>query len=207
MVVTVEGNDQYNGTTKWVVFTIEEVFAVYYTNPNNWSKVYVYTWDASGNPTLGAWPGTEIQKDPKSDNYVVTGLEPGSNVIFSNGSGAQTGDLVVPTNGDCTTDGFAWAGYGETPAAQAITVYFSKPSGWGSNIKVYTWDASGNPTNGAWPGNAMKYDSASGYYYVENIMPGTNIIFNDGSNQTENLSVPTNGDNLYKGSSWSLYSV
>ena len=207
MVVTVEGNDQYNGTTKWVVFTIEEVFAVYYTNPNNWSKVYVYSWDASGNPTLGAWPGTEIQKDPKSDNYVVTGLEPGSNVIFSNGSGAQTGDLVVPTNGDCTTDGFAWAGYGETPAAQAITVYFSKPSGWGSNINVYTWDASGNPTNGAWPGNAMKYDSASGYYYVENIMPGTNIIFNDGSNQTENLSVPTNGDNLYKGSSWSLYSV
>ena len=85
----------------------------------------------------------------------------------------------------------------EIPEVLSTTVYFSKPSNWDNTIYAYTWDENGYYTNGAWPGSTMKYDSSTGYYYIENIMPGANIIFSDGTYQTEDLSVPFDGSNIF----------
>ena len=89
------------------------------------------------------------------------------------------------------------------PNAQLITVYFTNPNKW-TNVHVYTWNGM---DMGSWPGTAMKYDSATGYYYMEGIVPGTNIIFNNGGNgsQTGDLRVPEDGSNMFNGSSWSVY--
>ncbi len=198
MIVTVTGNDQYNGTTKWVVFKLEEVFAVYFTNPNNWSKVNAYVWDASGNLVLGAWPGTPVQKDPTTGYYIVTGVEPGQNIIFNNGT-SQTGDLAIPTNGDCKTDGKGWATLEGEIEDLTIRVYFTNPNNW-SSVYAYSW---GGTDLGAWPGTKLQKDATTGYYYIDGMMPGANIIFSNGNgSQTENLVVPTNGNIVFNGSSW-----
>lgn len=91
------------------------------------------------------------------------------------------------------------------PDAETIRVYYTNPNGW-SNVHVYTWNGS---DFGGWPGTLMEYDSATGYYYIDNVVPGCSIIFNNGKggtgNQTEDLEVPTDGSNIYNGSSWSVY--
>ena len=158
MVVTVTGNEQYNGTTKWVVFKLEEVFAVYFTNPNNWSQVNAYVWDANENLILGAWPGTPVQKDPTTGYYIVTGVEPGQNIIFSNGNGSQTGDLAIPTNGDCKTDGKGWATLEGEIEDLTIRVYFTNPDNW-SNVYAYSW---GGTNLGNWPGTKLQKDATTG---------------------------------------------
>lgn len=70
-----------------------------------------------------------------------------------------------------------------------FTVYFTKPSDWGSAIKIYYWD----PTPGGiltpvnWPGVPMTSLGEGIYRYYFPTISATNLIFNDGSNQTGNL--------------------
>ena len=64
-------------------------------------------------------------------------------------------------------------------------------------VYAYIWDENGYYTNGAWPVRAIKYDSYIGYYLIVNIMPGSNIIFSDGTYQTGDLSVTFNENNLF----------
>ena len=61
-----------------------------------------------GGTDLGAWPGTKLQKDATTGYYYVDGMMPGANIIFSNGNGSQTGDLLVPTNGNVVFNGSSW---------------------------------------------------------------------------------------------------
>jgi len=80
--------------------------------------------------------------------------------------------------------------------AEVIRVYFTNPNGW-STVNAYAW-AGETPYLGQWPGKSMNYDSGTGYYYLDNIAVGSNIIFNDGgSNQTSDLTVPSDGKTVY----------
>ena len=80
-------------------------------------------------------------------------------------------------------------------AADTVTIYVDiTGSGW-SNVNVYTWNESGECT-GSWPGAAMTH--VSGYVYSLPIpADAKNIIFNDGSTQTADLTIPTDGKNMY----------
>lgn len=77
----------------------------------------------------------------------------------------------------------------------AVTnVYFQKPSSWSSNVYAYVYDKSGSTTvkNAAWPGVAMDYDSATGYYKYScpNDWTQAKVIFTDGTNQTPGANLP-----------------
>ena len=65
--------------------------------PAGWTKCYLYTWNAEGNPT-GAWPGEELTitagKVEKAFTHVAVPL----NFIFNNGEGAQTTDQSTEEN-------------------------------------------------------------------------------------------------------------
>ena len=77
-----------------------------------------------------------------------------------------------------------------------------------TTVNVYTWDANGSPTTGIWPGSSMdRY--VGNIYSFEIPADAVNIIFNDGSNQTADLVIPTDGKNLYTIStqSWSVCSA
>lgn len=71
---------------------------IYFSNNKNWSSVYAYVWGTSGN--YAAWPGTKMTKVSTNsmgeDIYKITvDLQQYQNIIFTNGSGEQTADIVI----------------------------------------------------------------------------------------------------------------
>ena len=85
------------------------------------------------------------------------------------------------------------------------TVYVDLTGSSWSKVNVYAWNDDG-PCTGEWPGTPMTKVEGSIYSYE---VPGSavNIIFNDGTNQTDDLVIPTDGKNLYKYATgtWSTY--
>lgn len=68
-----------------------------------------------------------------------------------------------------------------------MTVYLK--SSW-ANANIYTWDANGTALK-SWPGTAMEKNEDGLYFFRYNVQKYINVIFNDGSEQTENLLSPT----------------
>ncbi len=82
-----------------------------------------------------------------------------------------------------------------TPPATSFTVHFYKPTSWGSGINIYWWSAlpAGVLADGSWPGVSMTNAGNGWYTYTFTNISSTNLIFNDGTNQTANLSRSSNG--------------
>ncbi|MBR2279664.1 MAG: starch-binding protein [Ruminococcus sp.] len=89
-------------------------------------------------------------------------------------------------------------------AASGDKVYLKNSAGW-SNPSCYMWTGSGNPQNGAWPGQAMTNVSDDVWSYTLDA-DYENIIFNGngGSVQTDDMPFP-GGDKIYDNSTgqWS----
>ena len=103
-------------------------------------------------------------------------------------------DLVNPVAG-------VWKVYNpsedltEPPSSDPIDVYFKAPSSWGENINAYVWSTLYNGyTLAGWPGTAMESVSEGLYKFAYDVTIYNNIIFNDGTNQTPDLTSPTNPD-------------
>ena len=73
---------------------------LYCQAPADWTECYIYTWDAGGAATTGAWPGSLMNHEGNGLwSYKVP--EAAANVIFNNGNGGdgnQTGDMAKPTD-------------------------------------------------------------------------------------------------------------
>lgn len=69
-------------------------YAVYCKNAANWSSVSIYMWN-SGDDNIAAWPG-KTATNIGDGVWMITADKAYKNVIFSNGSGTQTGDLTFP---------------------------------------------------------------------------------------------------------------
>jgi uncharacterized protein YjdB len=87
-------------------------------------------------------------------------------------------------------------------AATGFTVYFYKPSSWGSTINIYYWNTvpAGVIPTVTWPGVAMTADVNGWYKYTFVNVTSTSLIFNDGTNQTADLTRSTNG--WYQNNTW-----
>ncbi|MBF4492267.1 Ig-like domain-containing protein [Flavobacterium sp. MR2016-29] len=83
-----------------------------------------------------------------------------------------------------------------------FTVYFYKPSNWGTAIKIYYWSAlpAGVLANATWPGVNMINAGNGWYSYTFTNVTSTNLIFNDGTNQTADLS--RNKTGWYMNNTW-----
>ena len=90
----------------------------------------------------------------------------------------------------------------EEPAT--VTLYFNNTESW-STVNIYYWN-SGNTNMTTWPGNGMN-DQGNGIWYFEIPADATHVIFNNGSTQTADLPLPTDGSNCYAygTQSWSVY--
>ncbi|MBB6110036.1 Glycosidase [Mucilaginibacter lappiensis] len=99
---------------------------------------------------------------------------------------AGTATITVKTQDGSKT---ATSSITVTPGT-SFTVYFSPPPGWSTGIKIYWWNAlpSGVLADGSWPGVTMTNNGNGWYSYTFTNITSTNLIFNDGSNQTDNLS-------------------
>lgn len=156
--------------SKSYTFTMKDPNAetnIYFQNPDNWSDVYVYMYNATNTQLLGAWPGTKMTKD-SSGRYTISvpaSYETeGVKVLFTNNSGAQypqnTG-FDFKAEGVYSKDGLV----ADVPEGMT-RISFDNPGGWDSaNLYAYY----GNPVQmplGAWPGQAMTKD-AQGNFYID----------------------------------------
>ncbi len=118
-------------------------------------------------------------------------------------------DWVLQTSG---TEYAVWTQGGTTGGGETVapfTVNFKKPSGWSTTINAYFFDASANatlPGTSGWPGQQTT-NMAGTQWYSFTVTPqaGTSagnirVIFNDGSNQTDNLSRSITG--WYTNGTW-----
>ncbi len=72
---------------------------VYFRNTEGWTTPYIYAWTDKTEHT-GTWPGTAMTRLGATDLYFYTVPAGAKNCIFTSGSGVQTGDLSLGTEGD-----------------------------------------------------------------------------------------------------------
>ncbi len=88
-------------------------------------------------------------------------------------------------------------------------IYFQNNADW-ANVNMFVYN-SGDDSHPAWPGTAMTLVKDN-VYSCELPTGYDTVIFNDGSVQTADLSIPTDGKNLYTYNAdgtgeWSVYSI
>ena len=104
---------------------VNEPAKVYFKDTRMKDKMYAYCGSEGWSNILSAaWPGDELSKvDGRQDNlfyYVLP--ENAYYIIFNNGSGAQTADLVLPTEvneTNCYYDGSTWTSLPEDKPMEA----------------------------------------------------------------------------------------
>lgn len=102
--VTVKAYAELNGVKSAVqeaTYTYQEPqqtpLTVKFLPPATWEKVYLYAWDKDGGVINGGWPGKEwTAKDAKGWLYHVFDAKYSEvNIIFSNGEGEQSSDILL----------------------------------------------------------------------------------------------------------------
>ena len=159
---------------------------VYFVNNKGWENVNVYAWA----PENAGWPGVAATKEAEQiggyDVYSYT-AEAGAyaNVIFNNGSGDQTTDLVWTAGKYVVNNQWYTKEEAEDQLAKPVeyeSVYFVDNQGWGK-ANIYTW----TPEVGTWPGVAMtkEAEQLAGYdvysYTVEKGTTFGGMLFNNAS--------------------------
>ena len=158
---------------------------VYFVNAANWTKVNAYAWTTDPNDS---WPGVAATKEAEQiagfDVYSYTAAPSTyANVIFNNGSGQQTADLVWTAGKYYVKDGWYTKEEAEAKLAAPVeyeSVYFVDNQGWGK-ANIYTW----TPEVATWPGVAMtkEADKLAGYdVYSYTVEKGTSfggMLFNN----------------------------
>ncbi len=135
--------------------------------------------------------------------YTTDGSEP----TTASASAVGTKSLAITTN--TTLKAFVKNTAGTSSAVKTevysftapttFTVYFKKPSTWNSAVKIYYWATTGTATAVAWPGVAMTPDCGDWYSYTfPSTVSASNIIFNDGTLKTADLTA-TAGIKYYDG--------
>lgn len=85
------------------------------------------------------------------------------------------------------------------------TIYFTNNSGWTGTIYAYAWYGSSTTVLGGWPGTAMTYvetnNMGQDIYSIEVSTSATKIIFNNNSQQTDDIVIGTD-DGYYNGGTY-----
>ncbi len=121
-----------------VMITANAAGTTVYYKGGNWSTVYCYMWNGSGETKNAEWPGVQMTQNGEVWEYDANGTY--QNVIFNNGSGGtgnQTADLTYPgANNLYNASTGKWEEYFVGPKAPSITA--SKKDG--SSFKSETLD-------------------------------------------------------------------
>ena len=180
---------------------------LYCAAPSGWGTCNVYWWGSSqSNPT---WPGEPMTKGADGIWYYEVPSDAG-NVIFNNGSGTQSADLVMPSDENVQFNFVAktWGPYTgavEELEIETVTVYVEAPASWGTP-NAYWWSSSLD--NPGWPGYPMTAVEGNVYSYdVPADLGG--LIFNGAGGQTADLTLPTGENVMYSvaTSSWGPFEI
>jgi hypothetical protein len=132
------------------------------------------------------WSSTNNSIATVNASGLVTAVAPGSTTItVTTQDGAKTATCAFTVT-----------------SATSFTVHFYRPAGWGTGIRIYWWSTlpAGNLADGTWPGAPMTDEGSGWYGYTFTNITSTNLIFNDGSNQTADLNRGSTG--WYQNGAW-----
>ena len=186
-------------------------------NVDGWAKVYVYGWDGSVE-LFGEWPGIEMTEKEAIEGtdyfvYTLSAELTGKtiNIVFNDGKdgGKQTADIegVVVDRDNYFSNLVEQPAQPEEPEP-SDTVLYLKPNAWtvdGARFAAYFFGA-GEPT---WFDMALVEGESDIIYAVTAPAGYPNVIFcrmnpnatannwNNKWNQTVDLTIPTDGNNLY----------
>lgn len=201
-VVVKIGPGLWNPGTGWTLKTSGTDYAV-------WEKeVVVDTPSLTISPAGGSFTaGTTVNTVLTANNSTSTIYYTTDGSTPTTASASAVGTKTLAITSTTTLKAFVRNTAGTTSAistqtytfaaAPTFTVYFKKPSNWGSAIKIYYWNVTGTATAVTWPGVAMTLDCGSWYKFTfPSTVSAANLIFNDGSLQTADLSA-TAGTKFY----------
>ena len=112
--ITLEGLNKLYDSGSWSDYGNDEETesvtsnCVYYKNTNSWSCVYAYYW-SDDNTQMTSWPG-ELMTYVDDDVYSIVLPEEAEYIIFTNGSGSQTGDIELQGM-DMIYNNGSWSNY------------------------------------------------------------------------------------------------
>lgn len=207
---------------------VEDTLTVHYKS--SWGASYIYYWNTNGqtnNPV--SWPGEKMTSEGNSWYSYSLDNTSKANIIFTNGSGKQTGNLYrvagewwyynntwMSTNPepesltgpDDTTPIETETTVPETTVPETTTpvvtgdgIELHFKSTWGG-AKVYYWNTDGKSNNPvSWPGVNMTSEGNGWYTYNIADVSSANIIFDYNGNQTGDLS-RNSGAWWYKDGKW-----
>ena len=162
---------------------------------------YVWVIDSNGNQYMtDGWQG-EVTSTTLKPLDAISGtpdklpVPAGTTVNFTMALNADgTINLSYTTGGN----------QGGTTTPTTKTIYFNNASKNWSKVNIYAWSDSTGEYTGGWPGSAMK-SIGNNIYSYEVPTGATKVIFNNGSSQTSDMAIPTDGKNMCNGTSWSVY--
>ena len=107
--------------------TVDTGKTYYLKNAAGWSQCAAYTWVSGTNNADASWPGTVMTLVDSSEAIYSITLDDSSSsnmIIFNNGSGTQTSDLSIPTDGTNMYDNSTgtWSTYNPTVAVTGVTL-------------------------------------------------------------------------------------
>ncbi len=192
---------------------VDYTYTVHYLNSEGWEAVKAHGW-TSGGDLFGGWPGTDAAANEEHEGWfdvTVTTKVSSIGILFHNGNGSQTKDasVAVPegqaeveawiTGTDPVSVSYTQPEDWTTQAGNVVKLHFQKPEAWGAGINAWVWADSGNVPgyedyHQTWPGKAIFENTEHPGWYdltVVTELPGFYFIFNDGGNQTADLSTGT----------------
>ena len=187
---------QLDGGKIAVIYNAQEIkIPSVSAKPGNESSTYSYSTDTV-DVTLNSSNVTSAKYsiDGKSEVSYTDGTK--ISIGAYKGAGETTTLKLTGVGSDGTTISKTYTYKKVDNSVEKAGLYFKKPSGWGSNINVYVYDeksGSSVQTINKWPGTAMTSLGNDEYFYeLPESWKNTNtqVIFNDGSNQTPGAEQP-----------------
>lgn len=207
---------------------VEQAYKLYFQNLAEWAEVYAHIWANEGED-IGLesveWPGRKLTETEVLDGvtyYVfqlpATATGKTVNVVFNNGAGSQTKDLAGVVEGNLFFDNYV-----EPVTPSEVVLYLQPNANWnvdGARFAAYFFG------NGETWVDMTLVEGETNIYAVTVPNGFASVIFcrmNPGAaannwdnkwNQTDDLTIPTDGTNLYTvtedtwdkgGGEWSVY--
>ncbi len=199
----------------------ESTTTIYFAPRSGYSSYYAHVYsDAGANYTQkGAWPGDQATYDSATGyyKYQFTTSDTGNFrlVVSDNGNNSTQYPALNATGLEGTIgktyllDGTTLTEY--DPNAK-VTIYVTDSKSWGT-MNCYAWVSSNTSDNNGWPGVTMTKDKINDMgqqiYKIELDPKYDSIIFNNGSQQTVDISGFSNGTAYYiadtkNGNNWNV---
>ena len=158
---------------------------IYFCKPASWgNSVNIHLWNAGSYNTT--WPGIAMTNLGDGWYRYTNSALNSCSVVISDGNGNQTADLNV-------TDQVTIKDNKVVPRAQKyIAVNFTRPSNWGTDVKVYYYSDDSNQLEiYSWPGVSMSSTGyANQYTYRITELEKARVLFTDGVTSTLRRDMP-----------------